>query len=260
MVDIYSKDLYKTFVDMLPSCLTYDKSLHAFIVAFSRQLQKIIIEYNYNLIYFNIDKLKENALDMLAQDFNVQWYSQQDDIDCKRKIIKNCIKVHRYKGTVYAVKTALNSIYSPVELKEWFEYRGNPYFFRVILDTSNNQNAIDHKELLKQIDMFKRVSAHLEQIIYNSKITLKVFSTTAFNKYTIPLSGTRPYRNYIGKISEDTLDVNAKTKIDTYNLNFAGKTNYSASQFNQEKYELKTNFTISTKKYSIKKCGSKQML
>lgn len=80
--------------------------------------------------------MNESALVHLADQFHIMgnegWLQAKTTAE-KREIIKNAIELHRYKGTKYALIKVLNSLNIDGEIKEWFEYDGEPYFFKVIL-------------------------------------------------------------------------------------------------------------------------------
>lgn len=112
-------------------------------LAENRQLAKKLI------IYATIERLPEEVLDALAYDFKVDWYEINAPIWNKRQTIKEAISVHQFKGTKYAVETALHSMFMSAEVQEWFEYNGEPYHFKVVVygNTSSNLKKLNSKLL-----------------------------------------------------------------------------------------------------------------
>ncbi|MCW1685124.1 phage tail protein [Campylobacter jejuni] len=43
----------------------------------------------------------------------------------------------RYNGTTWAIKEALRAVFPTAVVKEWFNYGGKPYFFKVKVSTTN---------------------------------------------------------------------------------------------------------------------------
>ena len=78
----------------------------------------------------------ESLLPILAVSFDVDidGLSQSE----ARELIKNAFEIHYYSGTFYSLNKALNALYSDVRVREWFEYKGEPYHFRLELDASKN--------------------------------------------------------------------------------------------------------------------------
>ena len=54
----------------------------------------------------------------------------------------NSVLAHKRLGTVYAVKSVLNSLYPASELEEWFSYDGTPGCFRLNVNVSDSANTI----------------------------------------------------------------------------------------------------------------------
>lgn len=114
-----------------PYSLSRDSDKEKLAEAVSSELVKTIAKTDCVEIFPRVDELPEQVLDILAYDLKIDWYEIDAPIWNKRQAIKECILVHRYKGTKYAVETALHSIFSSAEVKEWFEYDGEPFHFTV---------------------------------------------------------------------------------------------------------------------------------
>lgn len=105
-----------------------DALLDSFDLAFAPLFSQVINA----LIYSRIDEIADtNLLDLLAWQFHIEGWERIETVEEKRKAIKSAIQLHRYKGTPWAVKHALKSIGHDSELKEWFQYNGNKYRFKV---------------------------------------------------------------------------------------------------------------------------------
>lgn len=115
----------------LPSSIASDKEIKAIAQIITDKL-KSLSEQQYTLLFLhNIDDVPAKILDLLAQEYHVDFYNTSYDISQKRELVKTAIEVHRYKGTAYAVKTAVASVFGSALTKEWQEYNGEPYKFRV---------------------------------------------------------------------------------------------------------------------------------
>lgn len=53
-----------------------------------------------------------------------------------RELIKNAFEIHYYSGTFYSLNKALKSFYTTTNVKEWHEYGGAPYHFKLELEAS----------------------------------------------------------------------------------------------------------------------------
>ncbi len=121
----------KALLCSLPFALARDDDKKSLAAAIAKELVKLIVSTDNAAIFPRIDKLPEQALDILAYDLKIDWYEADAPIGNKRRAVKDCILVHKYKGTKYAVETALLSMYNSAAVTEWFEYGGEPFHFRV---------------------------------------------------------------------------------------------------------------------------------
>ena len=127
-----------------PQSLSRDSDKDKLATAIAAELVGTIAKTETVEIFPKIDALPEQVLDILAYDLKVDWYEQGADLRYKRQAIKECMLVHKYKGTKYAVETALHSMFKSAEVKEWFEYDGEPFHFTVKVygSTSSDLNKL----------------------------------------------------------------------------------------------------------------------
>lgn len=115
-------------------------------------------------IYAQIDALPEKLLDILAHDFKVDWYNYDYPIETKRELLKSCWSIHRRLGTKWAVENVINAYFDDGQIKEWFQYGGNPGCFQVY--SSNpmlNEGRLT--EFLNLLNKVKRASSKLDGIV-----------------------------------------------------------------------------------------------
>ena len=85
-----------------------------------------------------LSPLSAGLLDQLAWQLHVESYEAAVDEDAKRRLIAGSLLLHRRRGTPWAVRTALETaLHTEATIKEWFNYGGKPYYFRVRLDVSD---------------------------------------------------------------------------------------------------------------------------
>ncbi|EAK2269648.1 phage tail protein I [Campylobacter coli] len=105
----------------------------------------------------------ERLLPVLANAYNVSI----DGLEEKeaRKLISKALLLDRYNGTTWAIKEALSAVFPTAVVKEWFNYGGKPYFFKVKVSTTNvsfDERTLNTLERL--IKDFKNVRSVLEAI------------------------------------------------------------------------------------------------
>lgn len=162
-----------------PYSLTRDDDKEKLANAIAEELIKTIAQSEYASIFPRVDELPEQVLDALANDFNVEWYDYEGTLSEKRNTIRECIHVHRYKGTKYAVETALRSVYDTVRVTEWFEYGGEPYHFKVIIyDSSNDKEK--RARILAKVQYYKNLRSVLEETVFEIGISSDIAVNAAF--------------------------------------------------------------------------------
>lgn len=156
-----------------PYSLTRDDDKEKLADAIAEELIRTIAQSEYAAVFPRVDELPEQVLDALAYDLNVEWYDYEGTLSEKRRTIRECMQVHRYKGTKYAVETALRSVYEEVRVTEWFEYGGEPYHFKVIIyDSSNDKNKRDR--IIAKVQYYKNLRSVLEETIFEIGISADI--------------------------------------------------------------------------------------
>ena len=153
--------------ELLPESLKKDERIRAAAEVIAEQKRKIAAEIWRARIWTEIDRLPEWVLDMLAYDLKIDWWDDTYSIEEKRRTLKGSWYVHKHMGTKSAVETAISAIYPGTLVKEWFEYGGNPYMFRLEIDATNEGVSPEkHQRVLDRVDMYKNLRSHLEGVDY----------------------------------------------------------------------------------------------
>jgi phage tail P2-like protein len=210
-----NKFLEADFFNTFPPALKKDEKMAALGRIVADELHITAGETEKNIIYANIEELSETWLDVLAYDLHVEWYDYDYPIEAKRAIIRDSIRVHQKKGTKRAVEMALGGIHPKSEIEEWFDYDGKPYHFRIVLDTTKSRVAADYDEIVKTVDRYKRLTAHLDGIYYQGSVSVSVIAKTEYWVYSVPLTGqlkagTEPYRNRAGAVGNAVIGIKAQ--------------------------------------------------
>lgn len=151
----------------LPRVLREDESMRALASAIADVLASRTAEIDGLRIYSRIDELPEEMLDILAYDFKVDWWDADYSVEEKRATLKGNWRVHRTLGTKAAVETAISAIYSDTKVQEWFEYGGEPYHFRLLLDaTYENIDPEKHQRVLEKVSYYKNLRSVLDELEY----------------------------------------------------------------------------------------------
>lgn len=204
----------ENFVGTLPPALKKDASIVALAEATAEVLARRLEEIDRARIFPNIDRLDEPLLDILAHDLKVDWYDYNYPIAAKQAVIKSSILVHKRLGTVYAVKSALGSVFPDSEVEEWFNYGGEPFRFQIVLNTSQSRAPAELFSIKRTVDYYKRFSAHLDGLVFQCAIGIVIGTHGQGYKYRSAWTGrhrngTVPWRDMRGGLGDACLDMDS---------------------------------------------------
>ena len=165
--------------EMLPTFMKADKFDKALADGMSNLFSKLAVDMERCVIIGHIDELNETELDQLAEDWNVFWYLKSATLEQKKQLIKDSPLVFSKLGTVWAVERVMNNYLPESELKEWFEYGGDPHYFKFVTNnTAILQTDID--AFLFILEQIKRKSQWLEGIILELRAKGTMFPGVGF--------------------------------------------------------------------------------
>lgn len=121
------------------------------------------------LLVYMIDTVNASALYWLAQQFDVLGYKGwklADTEDKKRSLIKKAIELHRYKGTIWAIKEALRTVgYPDAVITEHVTHWAG---FTIQLNAGDTDVNVDQiAEAVAMVNEYKNVRSHLMGLQFN---------------------------------------------------------------------------------------------
>lgn len=155
--------------DALPKTLAEQPWVQALAEA-SRKMRRRVMAYaDRTRLFCDIDEASEEALDALAVELQTPLYKNDYPLTVKRQIVKSSMLYYIRSGTCGAVEELLADIYQGAEVEEWFEYGGEPNYFRVAVDISRTTVPVAEMapaELESWLYSVKRASSALESLSY----------------------------------------------------------------------------------------------
>lgn len=175
----------------LPDALKNDTAMIALGEVISEELANRMDEIDSLAIYANIEAMPADLLDILAVDFKVDWWDADYSEDEKRQTLKDSWAVHRTLGTKGAVETAISAIYPDTKVSEWFEYNGEPFHFKLLIDASYQNVSTDvHQRVLSRVGFYKNLRSVLDGVVYSNVPdgTCQMFGTVALAGLSMEMS------------------------------------------------------------------------
>lgn len=170
-MDVTNLDLHKLQTKYMQN----DENVKGFTAALSPLLIQLAEDVIKVLIYSRTNELPEEVLDILAWQFDVDWYDANSDITVKQKAIDEALLIHQIRGTPAAVQKVIEIYLGDGEVEEWYDYNGLPYHFRV---TTNNPEATNEKATLlaTAIEKVKRKSTVLDSVVIKTGDTMNLYN------------------------------------------------------------------------------------
>lgn len=127
-MNIYDIDLTK----LVSQSLLEDEKMKQICEVVNTELQQMMTTTEWAKASYDIDNASEAVLQHIAWQLNSELFFIGKTLEEKKRLVKEAISLHRKKGTKYAVEHSIQLIIPNAKVKEWFEYSGEPYHFRVI--------------------------------------------------------------------------------------------------------------------------------
>lgn len=159
-------------LDGLPRVLKKEPWVQALSVALGMTHEMTMRFADESQVFTGLDTVPETVLDAVAANWNITWYDTGYSIEQKRRVVKTAISVRKMIGTAEAVKLQLNAVWPGTQVREWFEYGGEPGRFRV--ETESQEISEEPERFLAALNAAKRFSAQLEGITVKRNHSLKI--------------------------------------------------------------------------------------
>jgi phage tail P2-like protein len=252
----------ESMLSVLPGVLARDNGMYSLAKLIGWITGENAEEVDSPAIFQRIDELDEDLLDILAKDYKIDWYDFDADIETKRRQIKNNWRVRKGLGTVKAVKTALQDVWRDTTVEEWFEYDGEPGYFRVLLSTDTS-GSINFSKAVRMIDIFKPVRAHVDGYpILRIRCGIVIHTKKSQNiKYDVPVAGTVPQYSTHGDKSYEDIVIETEAAGPKYLVPVTGQVTAGthpdyATHGDVDGGALEVGASSVSASYGIRRCGT----
>lgn len=184
-------------LSVFPAALGADKHLYALASSVATSLVKLYKSGDLAALYTRIDCLNGDILDILAYDFKIDWWDASYSVAEKRRLFKSCWDVHRKLGTPAAIVSAISSIYPNVSVREWWQYGGKPYRFRLSIDTGGELfDSEKFSSVVEKTRFYKNLRSILEEVDFRIERTTGIYIGCALQiglSYTATVAASEYY-------------------------------------------------------------------
>ena len=152
--------------DALPGIVSAQPWVQALSMTWLDLQRRVLTCAQDSQVYTETDAASEAVLDALAVSLKIDWYDTAASVEEKRKAVQSAMAVRRTLGTMGALRTAMASIWPESTIEEWFEYSGEPGYFRVALDITGRRPEevpeFREEEIIRSICVVKRASQKID--------------------------------------------------------------------------------------------------
>lgn len=171
-------------VDILPPSINQDDQVVTAAAAIDQLIYQQQAAIDRLAILARLDGINDQEADELAWQFHVDFYGPPMPLEKKRELVKKSLVWHRKKGTPSAVEEVVSAAFDSAEVKEWFDYGGQPYHFKVV--TREILTPEKYDQVVRAINSVKRKSAVLDDIEVNRDYNGTLEISSSYNAFSFP--------------------------------------------------------------------------
>lgn len=179
MTKLYDSEIKQ----ILPDALVRKAEVQALSYALRQAIRRLMDDCKSISVYAAIESLPEEMLDLLAVELGTQYYDTALPIENKRELVAGTMVWYLTSGAPSAVEELVAAVFGEGEVKEWFEYGGEPYYFKV------RTNAPLRPDILEQfaqiLNNVKNARSHIESVDVERTARLVVYAGGAFASSTV---------------------------------------------------------------------------
>lgn len=155
---------------LLPSSIAEDREVKALSKVATGKLLEINSDIKQVLLWDDLGKFDDSILSALAWQLHVDLYNEDYPKSVRVNLILGSILWHMRRGTLYSVEMALHDIFHTGTVKEWFDYGGNPYHFKIDKITEPLKDKKTIKRLVTAVRLSKNLRSWCDGIGFTQEI------------------------------------------------------------------------------------------
>lgn len=159
---------------LLPGSVSWDEDSVRIMDAVDPEFKAVLAAIRDKLPNIkNIDNLSGRVVDLLAWEYHLDYSPRSGLMADKRQLIRSSLAEHKRHGTRYAVRSLCDEFFGEgnYTLQEWFEYAGQPFWFRITFTDS----IADWPDFLARLNVVKNVRSWADlQMINNGAVPCNI--------------------------------------------------------------------------------------
>jgi P2-related tail formation protein len=200
MIELQQGELH----GLLPPNFKEDKEVRAVCYALDRLLLEFYDRVRLTYTWAAVRMAGHELLDYLAAELRTPFYSASLDLDLKRSMVANTFIWYSKLGTKEVIEEVVTAVFGTADVDEWFEYGGDPYFFRIRTE-GRIRSQEEYSDFLRLLYFLKNTRSWLEKITLLREAERRMYVGHGVRQYRWerpllqgPQGGEYPGRLYVG--------------------------------------------------------------
>ena len=161
--------------DLAPDSLLKDENTKYIMESIDYVIRKIWFENKDKYKLFSrLNSMNDQEIELMLWEMHVDYIDENLNKEQKTDLIKESLLNHMIKGTPAAVENVCSIIFGNAKVTEWFEYNGNPGYFRVST-LGSLQSEEDYKRVIEVINTYKNTRSWLEGLMFERNYKNNLF-------------------------------------------------------------------------------------
>ena len=131
-----------TISDLLPYTMKTPKNI-ALAKAFGEMTRYLYDTLQSVVFWADINSADDMLLNSMAAEIDCPFYENGMSIEQKRELIAVSDIYNSRTGTTSAVDKLIAAAFKNGNIQEWYEYGGNPYCFKINMDSSSSKSEMN---------------------------------------------------------------------------------------------------------------------
>jgi P2-related tail formation protein len=170
LIDLKDSELH----GLLPPNFKDDGEVKALCYALDRLLDDFYAKLRRTFIWSAVKDADAEIIDYLAAELRTPFYKDTLDIETRRAMVANTFIWYSKLGTKDVIEDVVSSVFGATDVAEWFEYGGEPYFFRISTEGRIGSQE-EYDDFIQLLGFLKNTRSWLEKITLKREATRQVY-------------------------------------------------------------------------------------
>ncbi|XCH78339.1 MAG: phage tail protein I [Candidatus Dehalobacter alkaniphilus] len=171
-------------LQLLPTFMREDDAVAALASGSNEVIRQLANSIRLLSTWDHVADMAGKELDELAWELGIPWYDSAATDEAKRMVIKQSDQVYAKLGTKWAVEQIVTAYFGTGVVREWWEYGGDPFHFKILSDNPELVNT-QLSKFMALLETVKRKSAWMDAILITLTGEMTVYFGMAIRDHNV---------------------------------------------------------------------------